>query len=883
MTAQILYSYSELKVLEQALPLLKSKIKNKVFTFDDTTTNFEFVYLGNDKEDHKENVKELKELVFESQQPRLRYLNANNCTIKKVIIRNCPNLQTLFLYGNGIEEIRFEGKFPHLELIDLSRNALVNLELPFDDFPALKYLYLHQNNLVDLSELAGFFGKGDFDFNIEKNDTLTAPPKEIVGPDKAKTIEWFKQAVKYTTEKAYEAKILIVGEPNAGKSTLMELLFDRNYLVPQPEQPSTLGIEVKPNREFVNPVKDLPKIKANIWDFGGQDIQYMLHQYFLTDDSVYILITDGRSGKTRYGYWFHIINLLGKKSPVLVLLNRNKKCDTIIPFDERTYKEIFPELNIVNCGEIDFANLNKSWDAFEEKIAMHLSTLPVVGQSIIKPWKKIREEIDNLRTRKYIPLNEFETICDKCGLKESADIEYLLEYFHKIGIALNFSDISLQNTVFLDPNWITYAIYDVLSDTFVIDKNGEFDQNKLYQHWLSKLCTDRHKQSYTRAECGYLLNLMLKDKFDISYQLPHKPGFFVVPMKLPDKRAEYDLSANEKLHFRFQYNFMPEGLMSRLIVRLHENIFEGKVWLTGALFTDNDCIAEVLQQETTKEGLKYIGIKVFGKIAEKRRAFLHTIRSQIEYIHRNTFPYINYNEMVVCNCSVCEKSDNPNFYDLDDIKSHLDAQEKTIFCKIGKQRIAIQNLLFEVYNNDGISKDEKTNRNEISANKIFISYSSDDRKLFQIFEERLNKFLKSANCHYDIAWSDKLIPTGGDWNNVIQTALQKSKIGILLVSPMFLGSKNCMDEFEQMYERRKTEGFTIIPVLLRKSNFQSNDKLKNIQFVKTYKSEYGVTDKAEKDELMPFDKLLDMRDPYDTYFSDYFLKITNAIDQAIRG
>ena len=159
------YTYAELKTLEQTIPGVKTKIKNNRFVFDDTTRDLEFVYLRNSNNDEHENNKELTELVFATIQPKLRYLNANNCGLKKITIENCPNLQTLFLFGNGIEEITFKGKFPELELIDLSSNALTKLDLPVDDFPALKYLYLHQNKLEDLSQLAGFFVKEDFDFN----------------------------------------------------------------------------------------------------------------------------------------------------------------------------------------------------------------------------------------------------------------------------------------------------------------------------------------------------------------------------------------------------------------------------------------------------------------------------------------------------------------------------------------------------------------------------------------------------------------------------------------------------------------------------------------------------------------------------------------------
>ncbi|OQY02096.1 MAG: hypothetical protein B6I26_01855 [Desulfobacteraceae bacterium 4572_130] len=38
-------------------------------------------------------------------------------------------------------------------------------------------------------------------------------------------------------------------------------------------------------------INDKTNFKAHIWDFGGQQIQYMLHQFFLTSDCLYVLMS----------------------------------------------------------------------------------------------------------------------------------------------------------------------------------------------------------------------------------------------------------------------------------------------------------------------------------------------------------------------------------------------------------------------------------------------------------------------------------------------------------------------------------------------------------------------------------------------------------------
>lgn len=166
--------------------------------------------------------------------------------------------------------------------------------------------------------------------------------------------------------------------------------------------------------------------------------------------------------------------------------------------------------------------------------------------------------------------------------------------------------------------------------------------------------------------------------------------------------------------------------------------------------------------------------------------------------------------------------------------------------------------------------------------KIFISYSSADRNLREIMYQRLSIYLKSTKNRFDPIWTDKEIPLGGNWDGVIQEALETSDIGILLVSPMFLGSDYSMgEELEVMLKKKQEEGYLIFPILLRECNFHNNGTLNSIQFFKTYKSEYEVTDLLEKNKLMPFDELAEVENPKERLLNKYFQKLANEIDRAI--
>ncbi len=88
----------------------------------------------------------LKALRFDGEFPHLELLDLSNMGLEEITLPNggFPALRQLYLQGNKLSQINFSGHYPKLELLDLSGNALEQLQLsaPFD---ALKYLYLYQN------------------------------------------------------------------------------------------------------------------------------------------------------------------------------------------------------------------------------------------------------------------------------------------------------------------------------------------------------------------------------------------------------------------------------------------------------------------------------------------------------------------------------------------------------------------------------------------------------------------------------------------------------------------------------------------------------------------------------------------------------------------
>jgi len=262
----------------------KIRIKNSVLYLDEKANELQYISL------HDKNI---KQVVFDHNLPDLVYLNLAGCNIEKIEFPEgcCQNLKALHLEKNGLQEIVFGGNMPALQVLGLNQNSLSILKLPFG-FESLQYIDVSENeNLKDFSDLGKFVLREGFDFSLRGCDNLVTPPASIVKQGTEAVRRYFQELLQEGEDYLYEAKLIILGDPRAGKTTLARKIVDINSEMPQ-EDETTMGIELgRWSFEYNFQGKGKQELFVNIWDFGGQAIYKQAHNFFLTQRSLYILLS----------------------------------------------------------------------------------------------------------------------------------------------------------------------------------------------------------------------------------------------------------------------------------------------------------------------------------------------------------------------------------------------------------------------------------------------------------------------------------------------------------------------------------------------------------------------------------------------------------------
>ncbi len=678
---------------------------------------------------------------------------------------------------------------------------------------------------------------------------IEIPPPEVVGQGVEAISNYWRQRKEAGVDYLCEAKVLIVGEPGAGKTSLAGKIRNPAYLL-KPREPSTEGIEViRWSFPAAIRVKEAEgehllerSFVANLWDFGGQEIYHATHQFFLTRRSLYLLVADDRKEDTDFNWWLEVVELLSDGSPLLIVQNekQDRRRDINLPNLRARFS------NLQEAYRLNLAT-NAGLDDLVNAIRQELERLPHIGTPLPATWKRVREALER-DERNHIGLEEFSAICEVEGFKRDEDKLQLSGYLHDLGICLHFQDDPiLKHRVILKPKWATDAVYTVLDDRDVVNKRGRFSRKDLARIW---------KEDAYAPMRDELLGLMMR--FQLCYELPEGDAY-IAPQLLSSDEPKYDWDLSGNLVLHYGYDFMPKGMLTRFIVALHHLIAEQRlVWKTGVMLERDGTKAVVMEDYPGRA----IQVRVAG---DDTRSLLAIVDDQLERIHRS-FPLLRYDKYLPCNCVVCGASKEPYSFPLKELMD-FDRTGDGIQCRISRKLVDSGALIRDIMPSalrgvDIVVGAGTTRLAQIAVpepqrvKEVFVSYAWKNRKSVSIVDQLERKF-KNGDIQLI---RDKSEMKYKDPIRAFMQRLGRGKCVVVVLSKAYLISESCMFELTEIAGRGDVRD-RVFPIVLEDANIY--DAQARIQYVKHWEKQKKDLDAEMK--TVDSDNLQGIRETIDLY------------------
>ncbi|MDX2283433.1 MAG: COR domain-containing protein [Bacteroidia bacterium] len=652
--------------------------------------------------------------AFTARQPQLMYVNlSQNAALTELRFDYCPaQLRILDLYDSRVQaldlpagldalyrldaarnknlaRLTFGGPCPQLWFLDLSENQLRELDFPAG-FPALQYLFLRKNQLAKL-EFGGRM-EGLETLDVRENQLRELPDQFLDRAPNATHLflynnPWdsirdavsaeekgnsrdsifsFLESLRGPVDYLLEAKLILVGNGEVGKTSIRRKLINEQAPLPRKEE-RTPAIEVEP---YV--VKNLPStftqlpderdFTFNIWDFGGQGRYREIQQIFCSQKSLYLFVTswDDQPEQKKaledyvsFEYWLDMVTAYGhdpeqaQSSPVLVVINKTED-EQYADVEKTSLRKSYPH---IHAQEIYTSCLTLR--GFQDLRSAIRSLIPRISPDIFttrrnSKWLNVKQLLEGRRKEKKITYADYEALCLKEGLSEQ-DARTWIGMLDRIGAVIYFGQHpKLKDLIVLDPEWVREAVVHVL------------DSKLLRKGVLSPDMFDSIWPAYSEADRAAFLELMLAYKLCYTRQDAFGELEYLVPACLPAQAPPLpDFLRQPDFDVRIGYKpFVPAGTVNKLIVtvqRLRQplempetaegtekiprflatqgiSVYDNLMWKNTAIFHDPRHNAYAQVQENWDE--KRIDIRLFGQqvrpLYETLEALLQELNDELK-------------------------------------------------------------------------------------------------------------------------------------------------------------------------------------------------------------------------------------------------------------
>ena len=408
-----------------------------------------------------------------------------------------------------------------------------------------------------------------------------------------------KNVIEWIHSQISGPRVFVLGQPGAGKTTFIRSMEDQSKF--PTENIATDGIST------IN-IKNI-----TFWDFGGQEVLFSTHKFFLVDRCQYILVVDLsklihedekiRNKCIKYiDFWMkeiHSFTLNHQHSPPVLLLGTH--CDLISTFfTSSKIKQGIASLlqlakfNYLNCVPEVFtfykssrkSTLKNNVSGILQKIQYNLEKFKEFDNDNSLQFCTLKHNIELQRkTRPFMMLYEFENIFFANESQENINkytkllnVSGIIEIY-QFGSKLASSDFvssKASEIIFLDPKWLSQTFTSIISIKMQSSKNrkGFFSRNQIENNLKNQEIPEHIWDEIIKIfEMFHLIVVLPSGEYYVPAML-HTPKSSK-PSHLGNEKNELVIDAFKEKNIKYKcirrkFEFSPKlpfGFIDKLIVK----------------------------------------------------------------------------------------------------------------------------------------------------------------------------------------------------------------------------------------------------------------------------------------------------------------------------
>lgn len=800
-------------------------------------------------------------------------LNGNDVTSVGIgKIGSLSLLKSLELANNRIDDLKFLSQFPQLERLYIVNNQIKYI-YTLSDSSNLGNIDLKGNPVVDcpadvwqtndIRQIRAFFGRKQSEYlktvkgkrEVETHDKINISFKEDVEL-KALSIQ------KQEPEGTRDVKLILLGNSNAGKTTLVHYLKKGSFLR---KRKTTHGLEVIQWKPDPSRFPSLTDVTVNIWDFGGQEYYHEAYRLFLSSNAVYSVVWCNETNKNSYfktklrdgetevdlahfelDYWLDTVRSNGDSNEGKDLLLIQTKTDIKGNEKSRISQEVHENYRIADTFHLSFKKgRQKKYPIEQQRLKLFEAELDRVLKNAAdrtpgnESWIKIREIVGKVTKTSnspftlylnnklgWISLDNFYTVSNRLiNGQLSEDEKYTIpRWLDRTGAALYFEhNTRLNDRIFLNPKLLSNRIYEKLTED-MLNRQGELTFN------LNNECDDES-----------LLRELLLD-LDLIFLHPQKldEDVYLAPQYLPDKHPVEDLFkiASEKAWQSSLWLKVPMFFYKKVLNNLifhyakDEQTDARYFWKHGILFMKNQhriLIKGLYPENSERDGKIIISVEEGELEKSLEKEIFDVARQSMSNIPENE--HLKETEQPLPNKKLDATKQAENSFE-DEIDSRLKiscdniyyASYTSLLNALEKQEPQVEALRCQS-SVENVDFDRKIipikpfasilpEQNLLKTKRVFLSYSHRNTHWLNRIRVHLSGLKHSK---YIEDWTDQEILPGELWDDRILENIQKADLFILLLSADFVASDYIWkQELPQILKNKRGQ---VIPVLIEPFDF----------------------------------------------------------------